>query len=94
MDIQHNSGETKGQFFVEIEGEVKAIITYSKMGKTGIIIDHTDVNDDLRGMNMGKTLVEHVVRHARKNELKVIPLCPYAKSVIDKDPSLQDVLRG
>ncbi|MBZ0361921.1 N-acetyltransferase, partial [Acinetobacter baumannii] len=26
-------------------------------------------------------------------DVKVIPLCPYAKSVFDKDPSIGDVLR-
>ncbi|WP_372634812.1 GNAT family N-acetyltransferase [Fodinibius sp.] len=56
-------------------------------------MDHTEVSDKLRGENIGKTLVEHAVNHARKNDLKVIPLCPFAKSVIERDESLQDVLK-
>lgn len=92
MDIQHKSGETKGAFFIEEDGENKAEITYSKLGNTRIIIDHTQVSDDLRGENVGKKLVEHAVNYARENELKIIPLCPFAKSVIERDKSLQDVL--
>lgn len=72
--------------------EIKAEITYSKAGETKIIIDHTEVSKELRGQSVGKTLVEHAVNYARKNGLTVIPLCPFAKSVIERDESLHDVL--
>lgn len=93
MKFQHKSGDTKGEFFLEIDGKIKAKITYSKLGNTQIIIDHTEVSDDLRGGNVGKELVEHAIDYVRKNNLKVIPLCPFAKSIIERDKSLQDVLR-
>lgn len=93
MNIQHESGESKGSFFIEEEGEVKAQLSYSKTGDTGIIIDHTEVSREMRGKNIGKALVEHAVEYARNKNLRVIPLCPYAKSVIEKDQSLQDVLK-
>lgn len=92
MDIQHRDGDSKGSFYIEEGGEVKAEITFSKAGNTKIIIDHTEVSDELRGKNIGKVLVKHVVKYARKNELSVIPLCPFAKSIIENDDSLQDVL--
>lgn len=93
MNIQHESGTTKGSFFLERDGNVKARLTYSKAGTTQIIIDHTEVSDELRGENMGLRLVHKAVEYARKNNLKVIPLCPFAKSIIEKDKSLQDVLK-
>ena len=93
MDIQHNDGSSKGSFFIEKEGEQVAEITYSKAGNTTIIIDHTEVSDALRGENVGKKLVKRAVDYAREQELKVIPLCPFAKSVIERDESLQDVLK-
>ncbi len=93
MDIQHKSGETKGEFYIQKDGKTKAKITYSKLGSTQIIIDHTEVSDDLRGGDVGRKLVEHAISYARKKELKVIPLCPFANSIIQRDPSLQDVLK-
>lgn len=93
MNIQHKSTDSKGEFYFEEDGQVKAKITYSKLGTTQIIIDHTEVSDELRGGNTGRQLVEHAVDYARKHELKVIPLCPFAKSIIERDESLQDVLR-
>jgi len=93
MTIQQNAGETKGKFYIEMDGIKKAKITYSKLGTRQIIIDHTEVSDELRGKNAGKLLVEHTITHAREHNLKVIPLCPFAKSIIDRNPKLQDVLR-
>lgn len=92
MDIQHKEGESKGSFYIEEGGEVVAEITYSKAGNTKIIIDHTEVSDKLRGKHIGKILVKHLIGYAREKKLKVIPLCPYAKSIIERDASLQDVL--
>lgn len=93
IEIQHKSGETKGQFYVKDDHDIKAKITYSKLGATQIIIDHTEVSGDLKGQGVGKMLVEHAVEFARKNDLKVIPLCPFAKTVIESNSSLQDVLK-
>jgi uncharacterized protein len=93
MNIQHKSGETKGEFYLEENGEIKAKMTYTKLGNTQIIIDHTEVSDDLRGKDVGKKLVQKGVEYARKHNLKVIPLCPFAKATIERDKSLQDVLR-
>jgi predicted GNAT family acetyltransferase len=92
MDIQHKDGASKGSFFMEKGGDIKAEITYSKAGEHKIIIDHTEVSDELRGQNLGRVLVEHAVDYARENDFKVIPLCPFAKAVIERDDSLQDVL--
>lgn len=68
-------------------------MTYSKLGNTQIIIDHTEVSDDLRGENYGKNLVEAGVEFAREHGLKIIPLCPFAKAIIQKNVSLQDVVK-
>ena len=58
------------------------------------IIDHTDVSEDYRGQGIGRQILDKVVAFALEKNLKIIPLCPYAKSVFDKDPSIADVLRN
>jgi predicted GNAT family acetyltransferase len=57
-----------------------------------IIIDHTEVSSTLRGTGAGKKMVEAAVAWARREGVKIIPLCPFAASVFAKDPSLSDVL--
>ncbi|HFF4907178.1 TPA: GNAT family N-acetyltransferase, partial [Acinetobacter baumannii] len=46
-----------------------------------------------RGQGVGRQLLDALVAFVREKDVKVIPLCPYAKSVFDKDPSIGDVLR-
>lgn len=93
MEINHQSSETKGSFYIETEGEKVAEMTYSKAGSDLLVIDHTEVSDELRGSGSGKKLVMKAVDHARKNNLKIMPLCPFTKSVFDKTASIKDVLK-
>ena len=49
------------------------------------IIDHTGVSDEARGLSIGKQMVQIFVEHARLNNMKVLPLCPFAKAEFDKN---------
>ena len=92
MDIQHEESEHRGSFFVEAEGKRLAILTYTKAGHGRIIIDHTEVSEEMKGKNVGKQLVAASVDFARKNKIKILPLCPFARSVFDRVKEYGDVL--
>lgn len=92
MDIKLEETESKGAFYIEEGRERVANMTFSKAGGNILIIDHTEVADVLRGKNAGKQLVAAAVEHARKHHYKIIPLCPFAKSVFEKVKEYQDVL--
>lgn len=68
-------------------------MTYSKAGADTIIIDHTEVSEALKGQGAGKRLVTAAVEFAREKNIKIIPLCPFAKSVFEKVKDFQDVLK-
>lgn len=91
MTFQHTETDSKGAFTLKRNGDKVAELTYSKAGSDKIIIDHTEVSDAVRGEGVGKKIVVHAVEYARKNQLTVLPLCPFAKSVISRNPDLQDV---
>ena len=84
MEIQHLEANRKGKFFVEKEGSQVAEMTYTYAGPKKIILDHTEVDESLKGQGVGYKLVEAAVDFMRANELKVIPLCPFAKAVFEK----------
>lgn len=91
MEIKRLDRETKGAYVIELDGERVAEMTYTKAGNR-IIIDHTEVSDKLRGQGAGKKLVLRVVEDARKEGVKILPLCPFAKAVFDRTPELRDML--
>lgn len=90
--ITHSETDTKGEFVLIRDGKQAGKMTYSKMGNSKIIIDHTEVDEPYKNTGAGRELVEYGVEWARKNSVKVLPLCPFAKNLIDRDPDLQDVL--
>ena len=79
-------------FFVELDGEIAAEMVYSMPSEDKMIIEHTEVDDVLRGKDVGYELVHAGVEYARQRGLKIIPLCPFAKKVFDKKPDWRDVL--
>ncbi|MBI3218039.1 MAG: N-acetyltransferase [Bacteroidetes bacterium] len=91
MEIKQIEHGSKGAFVIEEGNERLAELTYSKAGDKLIIIDHTDVSDKLRGQGAGKQLVMKAVEYARASNIKIIPLCPFARSVFDKTPEIADV---
>jgi predicted GNAT family acetyltransferase len=91
MDIQHSDDGKKGKFYIEQDGEQLAEVTYVWAGNK-FIIDHTEVCDRLAGKGIGKQLVQKAVDFARTNNVKIMPLCPFAKAVFDKVEAYNDVL--
>lgn len=95
MEIKQKQNDSKGSFYVELDGVAVAEMTYSLANSNIMIIDHTQVDDVLRGKNVGYQLVKAGVDYARSHQLKIIPLCPFAKSVFEKKgEEFKDVLRN
>ena len=91
MKIDHEHSGHRGAFVWMEDGERLAVMSYTVAGSR-VIIDHTDVDDRLRGKGAGKQLVKSAVEWARADKVKLMPLCPFAKSVFDKSPEYSDVL--
>lgn len=93
MSIQQIDDNKHGVFKLFNGETVVAEMAYTWAGDTMLIIDHTDVSDQFRGQGLGRKLLNELVAFARGRNIKVIPLCPFAKSVFDKDLSIHDVLK-
>jgi predicted GNAT family acetyltransferase len=92
MEIQQINDTRKGYFEAVEDGKEAGKMTYTWAGDSKFIIDHTEVSPDFNGKGVGKKLVMAAVEYARANDVKIIPLCPFAKSVFDKVEEIHDVL--
>lgn len=92
MEIKHTSEGNKGRFYIEMDNKIMAEMTYVWAGETRIIIDHTEVDVSLKGQGVGKKLVAEAVQFAREKGIKIMPLCPFAQAVFDKEKDFSDVL--
>ena len=92
MTIEH-SNETKNGHFKVVANEVEAgRMTYTWAGEDRFIIDHTEVEEAYNGKGVGKEMLIKAVEFAREKGIKILPLCPFAKSVFDKTAEFRDVL--
>ena len=92
MVVEHKRSGNKGMFYVEYENEIAAEMVYSMRTDNEMIIEHTEVSNALRGKNIGYELVHAGVEYARHHGIKIIPVCPFARSVFNKKPDFSDVL--
>ena len=83
---------SKGYFYVSVDGKQEGKMTFVFAGNDKIIIDHTEVNPGNNGKGYGKKMVDKAVEYAREKNIKIIPLCPFAKKVFDKTPEFIEVL--
>jgi len=92
MVVKNKKVGTKGMFYVNKNEEILAEMVYTMAAPDKMIIEHTEVNDELKGQNVGFQLVKTAVEFARANNIKIIPLCPFANSVFKRKPEFADVL--
>lgn len=92
MEIKQTDDGKHGQFAALDNNQQAGLMTYTWAGETKMIIDHTEVNPEFSGKGVGKRLVMAAVEYARHQGIKILPLCPFAKSIFLKDKELHDVL--
>lgn len=90
-EVEREEHATGGRYLVTVDGHV-AEMTYSRAGTSLVIIDHTGVPDELRGRRLGFHLVRRAVQDARNENVKIIPLCPFAATEFRRHPEYEDVL--
>lgn len=81
------------KFYIgEDENNPIAEITYKEKDKHTINVDHTYVSDELRGQGIAGKLVEVITDFARKENVKIIPTCPYVASKMEKTAEYHDLI--
>ncbi len=92
FNVQREESGHRMAVFIEQDGRRLAEMTFSRLNPQKFIIDHTEVDDSLRGQGAGRALLDFAVAYARSQGVKYLPLCPYAAAQFKKDETLRDVL--
>jgi predicted GNAT family acetyltransferase len=86
------SVQKQGNSFVLIGiGGTVGEITYKLVDVGTWVIDHTYLDPEYRGRNLGKQLLDLVVDEARENGRKIVPSCSYALEQFKANPEYADV---
>jgi predicted GNAT family acetyltransferase len=92
MEIKNQNDARSGIFFMEDNGQKIGLMHYLLAGPRKMIIDHTEVDEAYEGKGIGMKLVKAGVEYAREHQMKILPLCPFAKKIFDITPAFADVL--
>lgn len=75
----------RGHFYV-LDGEEQIGEMEVSISGNNLTVYHTEVLPKGEGKGLAKKLLTTMVDHARKNALKVIPLCPYVNAQFKRHP--------
>ena len=73
-----------------IDGKLAA--TWYRRHRGKIIFTHTEVPPELEGHGVGGALARAALTYARKEGLRVVPLCPFIAAFIKRHKEFQDLV--
>lgn len=68
------------------------LIEYTKTKNGEIYLTHTEVPEALEGKGIGSRLVEAVLKDIEQKGLRLVPLCSFIASYIQKHPDWQRIV--
>ncbi len=77
----------------ETDGKVLAEITFPAINETTVDINHTFVDDALRGQGIAGQLMELAVQQLIDTNRKAVASCSYAQKWLEKNPEKAEKLR-
>ncbi len=87
-EVRHNSAAKR------FESEVDGLLSkaWYRLSPGTITFTHTDVPDALAGRGIGSQLARAALDHARNENLRVVPLCPFISAYIERHPEYADLV--
>lgn len=83
--IQHKNEKPAGKFCININNKELAVMDYHYSNNNDIVITHTGVDESLKGLGIGKALLTEAIHFCIANQLKIVPVCPFVKSLMEKN---------
>jgi len=90
MDIEIKQNTEQNRFVSSVEG-YEAVLEYTLKDNV-IDLYRTFAPPELRGKGVAGKIVKYVLEHAKENNLKVIPTCPYVKGYIERKEDYKELL--
>jgi predicted GNAT family acetyltransferase len=82
---------TEDSFYIVLPDSEKAVVKYRLKDREMYIIS-TFTPPEHRGKGIAEKLMDEAVRFAERENLKIVPVCSYAKHYFEKHPELKALL--
>jgi uncharacterized protein len=81
-EVTDNSAQTRFELRI---GDALAELIYRRRADRLVLV-HTEVPEELGGRGIGGQLVRAALARAAAEDLTVVPLCPFARSWLERHP--------
>jgi uncharacterized protein len=89
IEVVDNSAESR--FEVLLDGKVAGFAEY-RLLPSKIIFTHTVVRPEHEGQGLAGRMVKHALEASRDAGLRVVPVCPYVESYIERHPDFKGLV--
>lgn len=76
--------QAQSRFELRADGSLAELVY--RLGGKRLVLIHTDVPPDLEGRGFGGRLVAAAVGRAAREDLTLVPLCPFAREWLERHP--------
>ena len=92
MNIMITNNQLAERFEIAYEKNM-AVLEYLATGVLMTLV-HTEVPEELKGKGFGGKLVKSALEHAKKNNLRVVAQCEFAKSYIMRHKEYSELINN
>jgi predicted GNAT family acetyltransferase len=79
------------RYEIVVHGVVAGFVQYSMRGGRLILV-HTEVKDEFEGHGLASQLIRGALDDARRRNLRIVPICPFVESYIERHPAYDDLV--
>jgi hypothetical protein len=79
------------RFEIRVDGELAGFARYARRPGR-IIFVHTEIDDRFEGQGLAGRLIAGALDSARAAGERVVPLCPFVASYIERHPAYEDLV--
>lgn len=89
--LSHEDSGSSGRFVIYDDDIFAGEMTYTRRNDGNIVIDHTGVESAFGGKGYGGLLLAEAIGYARREGIKIVPVCSFVAARFAKDPTIADV---
>jgi predicted GNAT family acetyltransferase len=81
------------RYEARVDGRLAGFLEYVlKRGRIALV--HTEVLPGHEGQGIATAVVRYALDDARRRDLRVLAICPYVRSYLERHPEMQDLVVG
>ena len=90
-EFQVLDNRAKRRYEAIVDGEVAGYVFYQQR-EDALVLIHTEVAEEFEGKGVGSRLAAGTLDEIRTRGLRIVPVCPFIKSYIERHPEYADLV--